>query len=94
MDGWTGTDLHDYSHVDLDCGLVHLIYICFCLGAIRKFMETTPRQFGNSWFLHFGCSANHVTNDAKNEEDYMATYSPIVVCAVRTGYGTHADKRK
>ena len=91
MDGWTGTDLHDYSHVDLDCGLVHLIYICFCLGAIRKFMETTPRQFGNSWFLHLGCSANHIADDAKDEQKKLATHSPTVVHPVRTCDGSHID---
>ena len=92
MDGWPCTDLHDYSHVDPDCGLVHLIYICVRSGAIRKLMETTPRQFGNTRFLQFGCGANHISDDAKDEQKNLAPHSSAVVCAVRTGHGAHIDR--
>ena len=92
MDGRPCTDLHNHSHADPDCRLVHLIFFCVCLGAVRQQMEASPRQFRNSWLLHLGRSANHVAHDAKNEENNMATYSPAVLCAVRTCDGSHSDK--
>ena len=94
MDGRPCTDLHNHSHADSDCRLVYLIYFCVCLGAVRQQMETSPRQFGNSWLLHLDRSPDHIAHDAKNEAHNMATYPLTVLCAVRAGHGTHADKRK
>ncbi len=94
MDGRTCTDLHDYSHADPDCRLVRFIYFCFRVGAVRQFMETASSQLGNSWLLHLDRGPDHIAHDAKNEAHNMATHPLTVLCAVRAGYGTHADKRQ
>ena len=94
MDGRSCTDLYDHSHVDPDCGFICFIYFCFRVGAVRKFMETASSQLGNSWLLHLDRSPDHIAHDAKNEAHNMATYPLTVLCAVRAGHGTHADKRK
>ena len=94
VDERTGIDLYDYSHDDPDCGHVTSIYFCFCVGAVRQFMETASSQLGNSWLLHLDCSANHLAHDAKNEKINLATYSPLVICTVRARSGSHTDKRQ
>ena len=94
VDGRTRTHLYDYSHGDPDCRHVHFIYFCFRVGAVHEFMETTSSQLGNSWFLHPGRSANHITDDAKDEENYVASNPSFVVCPVRVGDGAHTDQRQ
>ncbi len=94
MDGRSCTDLYDHSHVDPYRGLVRFIYFRFRVGAVRKFMETASSQRRNSWLLHLDRGPDHIAHDAKNEAHNMATYPLTVLCPVRAGYGTHADKRK
>ena len=93
MDGRPCTDLYDHSHADPDCGFVHFVYFCFRVGAVCELMETTPRQFGNSGLLHLGRSANHITHDAKNEADYVASNPSFVICAIRSRDGSYIDRR-